>query len=232
MNTAIGTWNGGAGAIDNMHWPAAFWIDYVRVWQHEVNIGCSPPDYPTKEYIAKNIGLYGEPAEPVGTDTCKEIYPQSAYDHAAEIQARATRVRDERKADSHAAVRAEEAQAKAAKAEAAHEEAQKAVEAAAAAGRPVGMVLPQQPLAAQVLASVGRSSPAFDLPARAVPRFMPRADVPAAQPAAAQDESSMPVLVAAVVAVGVFASALAVRRRRQRAYDAFEEPLAGNYQGL
>jgi hypothetical protein len=48
MNTAIGTWNGGASAIDSLHWPATFFIDYVRVWQHEVNIGCSPPGIPPR----------------------------------------------------------------------------------------------------------------------------------------------------------------------------------------
>ena len=50
INTAIGTWNGGMSALDGKHWPASFWIDYVRVWQPkgELNIGCNPPDYPTK----------------------------------------------------------------------------------------------------------------------------------------------------------------------------------------
>ena len=36
MNTAIGTWNGGSSALDNKHWPAEFFIDYVRVWQKKV----------------------------------------------------------------------------------------------------------------------------------------------------------------------------------------------------
>lgn len=49
MNTAIGTWNGGQSALDGKHWPAKFYVDYVRVWQHETNIGCDPPDYPTKK---------------------------------------------------------------------------------------------------------------------------------------------------------------------------------------
>ena len=43
MNTAIGTWNGGQSALDGLHWPAKFYIDYVRVWQKEINIGCDPP---------------------------------------------------------------------------------------------------------------------------------------------------------------------------------------------
>ena len=89
MNTAIGTWNGGASALDGKHWPAEFYIDYVRVWQSETNVGCDPPDYPTKKYIEKNAELYGEPVSPLGSDTCPEIYPESAYKHADEIYARA-----------------------------------------------------------------------------------------------------------------------------------------------
>jgi len=93
MNTAIGTWNGGVSAVDGKHWPADFFIDYVRVWQDEVNIGCDPPDFPTADYINKNAELYGELVSPVGTDTCPEIYPKSAYAHAEAIQARAAKKR-------------------------------------------------------------------------------------------------------------------------------------------
>jgi beta-glucanase (GH16 family) len=83
MNTAIGTWNGGASALDGKHWPALFYVDYVRVWQNEMNVGCNPPDYPTKVYIEKNAELYGEPVAPSGYDTCPEIYPPSSYKAAA-----------------------------------------------------------------------------------------------------------------------------------------------------
>ena len=91
MNTAIGTWNGGMSALDGKHWPASFWIDYVRVWQPkgELNIGCNPPDYPTKTYIEANQEWYGEPVTPSGYDTCPEVYPKSAYDHADALHARA-----------------------------------------------------------------------------------------------------------------------------------------------
>ena len=88
MNTAIGTWNGGQTALDGKHWPAKFFIDYVRVWQAETHIGCDPPDYPTKEYIDKNWEWYGEPVLPSGYDTCPESYPKSAYDNAKAIKAR------------------------------------------------------------------------------------------------------------------------------------------------
>ena len=85
MNTAIGTWNGGASALDGKHWPALFYVDYVRVWQRkeEMNIGCNPPDYPTKKYIENHAEWYGEPAKPSGYDTCPEIYPASAHKTAA-----------------------------------------------------------------------------------------------------------------------------------------------------
>nr|BEK99910.1 1,6-beta-transglycosylase [Pleurochrysis haptonemofera] len=89
MNTAIGTWNGGVSAVDGQHWPADFYVDYVRVWQSEVNIGCDPPDYPTAAYIDKHSFLYGEPVAPLGKDTCPEIYPPSAYANAEFIKGRA-----------------------------------------------------------------------------------------------------------------------------------------------
>lgn len=88
MNTAIGTWNGGKSALDGKHWPAMFYVDYVRVWQAETNVGCNPPDYPTKTYIQNHAEWYGEPANPSGYDTCPEVYPQSAYDNAERIKAR------------------------------------------------------------------------------------------------------------------------------------------------
>jgi len=93
MNTAIGTWNGGQGAIDNKHWPAEFYIDYVRVWQQEKNIGCDPPDFPTKVYINKNAAIYGEPVSPLGDQTCPENYPPSAYANAEAIKARGAALR-------------------------------------------------------------------------------------------------------------------------------------------
>jgi len=93
MNTAIGTWNGGITAMDNKHWPAVFFVDYVRVWQQEVSVGCNPPDFPTKTYIEKNAWQYGEMVAPLGYDTCPEIYPPSAYENAAAIKARAATMR-------------------------------------------------------------------------------------------------------------------------------------------
>jgi callose synthase len=93
MNTAIGTWNGGQTALDNLHWPAQFYIDYVRVWQRETNVGCNPPDYPTRAYIDKNHEWYGEVVLPSGYDTCPEEYPLSAHANARRITARAEAAR-------------------------------------------------------------------------------------------------------------------------------------------
>jgi len=88
MNTAIGSWNGGKSALDGKHWPAKFFVDYVRVWQETENVGCNPPNYPTKKYIDNHALWYGEPAAPSGYDTCPEKYPPSAYTHADELKAR------------------------------------------------------------------------------------------------------------------------------------------------
>jgi len=93
MNTAIGTWNGGKTAIDGKHWPAQFFIDYVRVWQKEINVCCSPPDFPTKTYIEKNKADFGEWVTPTGYETCPEIYPKSAYDNAEALKARAASIK-------------------------------------------------------------------------------------------------------------------------------------------
>ncbi|KAL1521465.1 hypothetical protein AB1Y20_021127 [Prymnesium parvum] len=95
MNTAIGTWNGGAGALDGKHWPALFFIDYVRVYQkkEDTNVGCNPPDFPTKTYIEKNKELFGEWVTPTGYETCPEQYPDAAYKNAEAIKARAAKLR-------------------------------------------------------------------------------------------------------------------------------------------
>ena len=43
-----------------MIFPAEMRVDYVRVYQRtgETNIGCSPADYPTKEYIDRHMDSY------------------------------------------------------------------------------------------------------------------------------------------------------------------------------
>jgi len=120
MNTAIGTWNGGPTALDGRHWPASLWVDYVRVWQKEEHTGCDPPDYPTAAYIEKHADLYGEPAMPLGSETCPPVYPESAREHAKAILHAAEGIRAELKLkDSRVAadMRAAEANERQAQAE-------------------------------------------------------------------------------------------------------------------
>lgn len=46
-----------------MTFPAEMYVDYVRVYQRdgEVNIGCSPPNYPTEDYINNHPNAYNNP---------------------------------------------------------------------------------------------------------------------------------------------------------------------------
>ena len=43
-----------------MEFPAIMQIDYVRVYQRKGsnNVGCDPPDYPTKTYIENHPEAY------------------------------------------------------------------------------------------------------------------------------------------------------------------------------
>ena len=63
----------------------------MRVWQDEINVGCDPPNSPTKKYIELHQEWYGEPVAPHSTDTCPESYPDSAHKHAAELIANAAK---------------------------------------------------------------------------------------------------------------------------------------------
>ncbi|PRW60711.1 glycoside hydrolase family 16 [Chlorella sorokiniana] len=46
--------------IDRLQFPAQYKIDYVRLYQDPaaINVGCSPPDMPTEQYIACNRDTY------------------------------------------------------------------------------------------------------------------------------------------------------------------------------
>ena len=43
-----------------MEFPALMLIDYVRVYQRngQTNVGCSPPNYPTADYINNHLDAY------------------------------------------------------------------------------------------------------------------------------------------------------------------------------
>ncbi|KAG2489210.1 hypothetical protein HYH03_012234 [Edaphochlamys debaryana] len=50
--------------------PATMEVDYIRIWQQkdQINIGCSPPDFPTQDYINKNRDMYLASGVPGFTD--------------------------------------------------------------------------------------------------------------------------------------------------------------------
>jgi beta-glucanase (GH16 family) len=49
--------------FDRLHFPARMEVDWVRVYQDEdkINVGCDPPDFPTKEYIERHYEAYHNP---------------------------------------------------------------------------------------------------------------------------------------------------------------------------
>ncbi|GAA6007084.1 hypothetical protein JCM10207_001500 [Rhodosporidiobolus poonsookiae] len=49
--------------LDTLTFPARMRIDYIRVYQQpdRINIGCSPDDYPTADYIESHLGAYKNP---------------------------------------------------------------------------------------------------------------------------------------------------------------------------
>ncbi|KAA1070914.1 hypothetical protein PGT21_003086 [Puccinia graminis f. sp. tritici] len=48
---------------EKLNFPAKMYIDYVRIYQREghTNIGCSPKDRPTEDYINRHLGAYTNP---------------------------------------------------------------------------------------------------------------------------------------------------------------------------
>ncbi|CAO1624950.1 unnamed protein product [Sympodiomycopsis kandeliae] len=62
LNLAISS---GFGDIDwdNIRFPGKYLIDHVRVYQTkgQENVGCDPPDFPTKKYIEKHAEAYNNP---------------------------------------------------------------------------------------------------------------------------------------------------------------------------
>ena len=60
-----------------------------------------PARLPDEAYIEANQEWYGEPVTPSGYDTCPEVYPKSAYDHADALHARAKDTRHRRRRAHH-----------------------------------------------------------------------------------------------------------------------------------
>ncbi|KAL4425109.1 hypothetical protein ABPG77_008214 [Micractinium sp. CCAP 211/92] len=63
--------------IDRLQFPAQYKIDYVRVYQdpEAINLGCSPPDYPTAQWIACNRDVYAntEADQALIPDACEKL---------------------------------------------------------------------------------------------------------------------------------------------------------------
>lgn len=62
LNLAL---SAGFGDIDwdNIEFPGIMLVDYVRIWQvkGKENVGCDPPDFPTKDYIERHAEAYFNP---------------------------------------------------------------------------------------------------------------------------------------------------------------------------
>lgn len=61
--------------------PAKYLIDYVRVYQRkdQINVGCSPKDMPTEDYINDHINAYSNPNLTLWADAGYS-YPKSSMD--------------------------------------------------------------------------------------------------------------------------------------------------------
>jgi len=46
----------------NLKFPSTMYIDYIRIYQREGvnNVGCSPSDYPTADYIQNHLNAYSD----------------------------------------------------------------------------------------------------------------------------------------------------------------------------
>lgn len=70
------------GTVDLQHlvFPATMLIDYIRVYQPEdsINIGCDPPDLPTKAYIEKFPRAYSDANLTTWVDDFKQPWPKTS----------------------------------------------------------------------------------------------------------------------------------------------------------
>ncbi|TEB38988.1 beta-glucan synthesis-associated protein [Coprinellus micaceus] len=71
------------GTVDFEHltFPTTMRVDWVRVYQpkNAANVGCSPKDFPTEEYINNNIGAYMNPNLTTWTGDYGKSFPKSKY---------------------------------------------------------------------------------------------------------------------------------------------------------
>ncbi|KAI0735053.1 glycoside hydrolase family 16 protein [Earliella scabrosa] len=71
------------GFVDYEHlvFPALMKVDWVRVYQdpNNINLGCDPPDFPTKAYIEEYIEAYTNPNLTTWVDDYKQPFPRNKY---------------------------------------------------------------------------------------------------------------------------------------------------------
>ncbi|EIW64498.1 glycoside hydrolase family 16 protein [Trametes versicolor FP-101664 SS1] len=67
--------------LDHLTFPATLRVDYIRVYQDpdNVNIGCDPPDFPTKAYIEEYIEAYTNPLLTTWVDDYKQTIPKNKF---------------------------------------------------------------------------------------------------------------------------------------------------------
>ncbi|KZV76984.1 glycoside hydrolase family 16 protein [Peniophora sp. CONT] len=73
--------NFGTPDFTHLKFPAKMRIDYVRVYQHpdQINIGCSPKDFPTEDYINEFIGAYTNENLTTWRDDFGQPFPKNSF---------------------------------------------------------------------------------------------------------------------------------------------------------
>ncbi|KAJ7054061.1 glycoside hydrolase family 16 protein [Mycena amicta] len=73
--------NFGTVDLEHLTFPTTLRIDYVRVYQYpdQINIGCDPEAFPTKDYINTYIEAYTNPNYTTWTDDFKQPMPKNSF---------------------------------------------------------------------------------------------------------------------------------------------------------
>ncbi|TRM64746.1 beta-glucan synthesis-associated [Schizophyllum amplum] len=73
--------NFGTVDYDHLTFPTTMSIDYIRVYQdiNDVNYGCDPDDFPTKDYIKQFEEAYKNPNLTTWTDDYKQTFPKNSF---------------------------------------------------------------------------------------------------------------------------------------------------------
>ncbi|ESK98039.1 glycoside hydrolase family 16 protein [Moniliophthora roreri MCA 2997] len=67
--------------LEHLQFPTAMLVDYVRVYQRKgaINIGCDPPNFPTKAYIEQYLESYTNPNFTTWRDDYKQPFPKNKF---------------------------------------------------------------------------------------------------------------------------------------------------------